>query len=243
LNILAIDTATSILSAALGTDNGIVYFEADGGLRHSSLLMDSIDMLVRKAGLQAADLDGVLCMRGPGSFTGLRIGFSTAKGLALSLNIPFASISTLDCMAFSFSFWPGIVIPVINAKKNSFFTALYQGNNRISHDMDARAQTIAQAISAVIGQNQALNQVILTGLDAEMLFTEFKDITLPLNLKSENIILESQSRRGKAYELLAIAQKLNIFDNGGEEENSGPEYIRKSDAELQFVKIVGNNNG
>jgi tRNA threonylcarbamoyladenosine biosynthesis protein TsaB len=242
LNILAIDTATNILSAALATDNGIVYFEADSGPRHSSLLMDSIDLLVRKAELQAADLDGVLCMRGPGSFTGLRIGFSAAKGLALSLNIPFKSVSTLDCMAFPFSFWPGLVIPAINAQKNSFFTALYQGNNRISDDMDAGAQTIAQAISAVTGQNPSLNQIILTGIDAEMLFTALQEIDLPLNLKKEHIVLESQSRRGKAHELLAIAQKLNIFDNGKDEENSGPEYIRKSDAELQFLKTVGNND-
>ena len=143
MNLLAVDTAASTLSVALAAGEDTWLFEAAAGLRHSELLIDSIDMLTRKAGLKPEDLNGVACMGGPGSFTGLRIGFSLAKGLALSLGIPFAAIPTLDCMALPFSAWPGMVVPVIDAKNNSFFCALYRGNERISPYMDAEAAEIA----------------------------------------------------------------------------------------------------
>jgi tRNA threonylcarbamoyladenosine biosynthesis protein TsaB len=73
MNLLAIDTATSVFSLALGTDRGVWHFETNSEMRHSELLTDTMDMLIKKSGLGPADLEGVLCMRGPGSFTGLRI--------------------------------------------------------------------------------------------------------------------------------------------------------------------------
>ncbi|MDR2134264.1 MAG: tRNA (adenosine(37)-N6)-threonylcarbamoyltransferase complex dimerization subunit type 1 TsaB, partial [Treponema sp.] len=145
MNLLAIDTATSVFSAALETDQGVWYFETSSGMRHSELLTDTVDMLVKKSGLVPADLEGVLCMRGPGSFTGLRIGFAAAKGLALSLNIPFLPLSTLDCMAHAFSGWPGLVVPVIDAKKRAFVYALYSGGRRLCPDADAAAPEIARS--------------------------------------------------------------------------------------------------
>ncbi len=143
MNLLAIDTATDTLSVAIGTagTNGAAsstwLFEADAGLRHSELAMDSIDQLMRKAALQPSDLSGVVCMGGPGSFTGLRIGFSIAKGLALALGIPFAPIPTLDCMARPFSALPELIVPVIDAKQKAFFCAIYHGGKCLCPGMDA----------------------------------------------------------------------------------------------------------
>jgi tRNA threonylcarbamoyladenosine biosynthesis protein TsaB len=245
LNILAIDTATNILSVALETDTGIMSFEADSGPHHSALLMDTVDTLVKRAGLAPADLDGVTCMRGPGSFTGLRVGFAAARGMALSLNIPMASVSTLDCMAFSLSFWPGIVLPLIDAKKNRFFTALYRGGSRISGDMDADALSIAESVSAanagLSDENSAKKAVILTGPDAEMFYNETEKNPLPRCLAFQDIKVDPGYRRGRANELLAIAKVMNLLNNGGDAENSGPVYVRKSDAELQFLETVGKN--
>jgi tRNA threonylcarbamoyl adenosine modification protein YeaZ len=133
MNILAIDTATEILSAALKTDKGQWYIEIAAGLRHSELLMEVCDKLINMAEISKKDLDLIACMQGPGSFTGLRIGFAAAKGMSSALNIPFISIPTLDCMAHPYRFWQGPVLPVIDAKKQCFFTALYHEDNRI-HD-------------------------------------------------------------------------------------------------------------
>jgi tRNA threonylcarbamoyladenosine biosynthesis protein TsaB len=223
MNLLAIDTATDQCSVAIASDENTWFFEADAGLRHSELVMDSIDMLMRTASLQPADLSVVLCMGGPGSFTGLRIGFSLAKGLALSLGIPFAAIPTLDCMAWPFAAWPGMVVPAIDAKKSAFFCALYQNGKKISPDMDATPAEIADAIRKNF-TTEGHGEILLTGPGAPLLYEKLcaMDALPAINL-GKNL------RWGNAQTLLAMAQETGIIasDNA-----AGPVYIRKSDAEL-----------
>ncbi|MDR0584886.1 MAG: tRNA (adenosine(37)-N6)-threonylcarbamoyltransferase complex dimerization subunit type 1 TsaB [Treponema sp.] len=239
MNLLAIDTATPILSVALRTEWGDWCFEAGAGLRHSELVMDSIDMLTKKAGLKPADLSGLVCMGGPGSFTGLRIGFSLAKGLALSLGIPFAPVPTLDCMAYPFAMWPGLVVPVIDAKKNAFFCALYRDGGRLGPFMDAEAPLIARIIADALSgdlHNPRQSPVLLTGPGAE---------TFRLRLERDCPQGLPQGARtsavcgGYARALLDLApqdivKNREMFDNDSGAIFSGPEYIRKSDAELQL---------
>ena len=226
MNILAIDSATSILSIALSCAEERWCFEADAGLRHSELLMDGVDMLVKKADIKPNDIDGVLCMGGPGSFTGLRIGFSAAKGLALSLGIPFAPIPTLDCIAMPYSVWPGLVLPVIDARKNAFFCALFNGQTRLCPDIDADSGQIARIINEKNTDN--LN-ILLTGHDAEKLYEMLLQESFPAGF----LQLAPQGRRGYAATLLDIAKKSKVFDeNNHPWLFKGPEYIRKSDAEL-----------
>ncbi|GHV95318.1 hypothetical protein AGMMS50293_16380 [Spirochaetia bacterium] len=225
MNILAIDTAVSVLSVALSAGDDVWCFEADAGLRHSELAMDSVDLLFKKAGLEPGELSGVLCMGGPGSFTGLRIGFSLAKGMALALGIPFVPIPSLDCMAHPFSCRPGLVIPVIDAKKSAFFCALYSGGRQLCPGMDAGPALIAQTITGALESLPGEKQVLLTGPDAEKLYP-----LLPEGLAS----LAGGALKGYARTLLDIAKKCKIFDNCDTDWFSGPEYIRKSDAELNL---------
>lgn len=241
MNILALDTATSILSLALGTDRGIWSFEADAGPRHSEILMEILDMMMKTAGLKPGDLEGVVCMQGPGSFTGLRIGFSAAKGLACSLGIPLASAPTLDCIARPFSSWPGLVLPLMDAKKNRYFTALYRGGRRLSGYMDAETVLISemtfQALSAVPA---AERRVLLTGPEADLAKRALDTSAASGNggsppLQTDIFVLDPEFRRGWARNLLDIAKNVDIFNNNNIiDTQSGPEYLRKSDAELLF---------
>ncbi|GHV46735.1 hypothetical protein AGMMS49546_35280 [Spirochaetia bacterium] len=230
-NILAIDTATNILSIALSAGNRRWYVEADAGLRHSEILMDLTDLLLKQGGLKPADLNLVACMKGPGSFTGLRIGFSAAKGLALSLGIPLRAIPTLDCMAWSLSPWPGLVVPVMDAKKHRFFTALYRGGEKIHPDMDADPAEIAGAITRAIGSGPGESPVpvILTGADAPLLRAEL----LKQGPGPFPILIDPAYRKGRGMELLELAIKDKKADTVDEASFAGPEYIRKSDAELK----------
>ncbi|MDR2143049.1 MAG: tRNA (adenosine(37)-N6)-threonylcarbamoyltransferase complex dimerization subunit type 1 TsaB, partial [Treponema sp.] len=164
INILGFDCAGKTLSAGLLTESGFYAAEANGGQKHSELIMDMADYLLKTAGITPKELSAAACMQGPGSFTGLRIGFSAAKGLSLSLGIPFISIPTLDCMACSYSFFPGLVIPLIDAKKNCYFTALYRGGKAIGPYLDAGPDEIA----SLVAENRAPGEgVLLTGPDAE----------------------------------------------------------------------------
>jgi tRNA threonylcarbamoyladenosine biosynthesis protein TsaB len=230
VNILAIDTAGAVLSTALAAGDQCWHFEVDAGLRHSELAMDSVDMLMEKAGLAREELSGVVCMGGPGSFTGLRIGFSLAKGLALALGIPFKSVPTLDCMAWPFSPWPGIVLPAIDAKKGAFFCALYSRGRRLGADMDAGPEHIARSLAAA-GAG-AENPVLVTGPDADRLIEALGGE----NAGNLTLGMGPMPAGGGARALLDIAKKNKIFDNGNSDWFSGPVYIRKSDAELSAKK-------
>jgi tRNA threonylcarbamoyladenosine biosynthesis protein TsaB len=231
VNILAIDTATSILSAALNTEEGTWFFEADAGLRHSEILMDVIETLAKTAGLKQEKLEGVACLKGPGSFTGLRIGFSAAKGLALSLGIPFAAVPTLDCMAFSSSVWPGFVLPLIDAKQNNFFTALYRGGGRLSDLIDAGASHIADMAAKALSEAPAgEKRLLLTGPDAGMFYRGLDKSRFP----EDSIRIDPECRHGWAGDLLKVVKNSDIFNNRSGDLFAGPEYIRKSDAELHF---------
>jgi tRNA threonylcarbamoyladenosine biosynthesis protein TsaB len=203
------------------------YFEVDGGLRHGELIMDAADRLLLSAGLEPGALELVACMKGPGSFTGLRIGFATAKGLALALNIPMVSVPTLDCMAASLSAWPGPVLPAMDAKKGRFFTAVYRDGVRESDYLDATPAEIAAAIS---GTDQP---VLLSGPGAELL----RD-TIHGRTGRGRIFIDPSGKRGKARELLDIITKRGIMGSeaapGNRWIHEGPLYLRKSDAELTF---------
>jgi tRNA threonylcarbamoyladenosine biosynthesis protein TsaB len=222
MNLLAVDTATEKLSIALAADNDTWLFEAEAGLRHSELVMETIDMLFNKAALKPEDLSGVVCMGGPGSFTGLRIGYSLAKGLALALGCGFASIPTLDCMARPLSSLKGLVMPVLDAKQSSFFCALYRNGKKLCADMDAGPEAIGAAIASAASAGQDL---LLFGPGADLLYGKLT--LLPQNsLADIDLIAGKGLRWGNARTLLEIAREMDVFANPDFSE--GPEYIRKS---------------
>lgn len=111
--ILAFDTATDVATSAL-VDDGEVLGERSS---RASTLLEDIDALVRQAGAHTRELDALAVGIGPGSFTGVRIGLSTARGLALALDLPVAGVSTLDALAAGA---PG-AIPVIDARRREVF--------------------------------------------------------------------------------------------------------------------------
>ena len=225
MNILAFDSSDEILSAALETEKGVWYSEIDAGSRHSELLMECIDGLVKSAGLSPPDLNAVVCAKGPGSFTGLRIGYSAAKGFCLALGIPLIAVPTLDCLANPLSMWPGLVIPAIDAKKGCFFTALYRGGALIGDYMDADPCTIATMVEkAALGSDEP---IVLTGSGAGMLHS-----SLTAFIPRKDRIVHLTSRRGIAKEMLEIAKGGRY--EGVNDIGSGPEYIRKSDADLNL---------
>jgi len=224
MNLLAIDAACSVLSVAVSRGEDFFYTETEAGMKHSELVMDIINTQTEKAGLKPRDLNGILCMGGPGSFTGLRIGFSIAKGLALSLNIPFVPIPTLECIAYSAS---GVCLPVIQARKNAFFFALFEGERRIMEDMDGTVSQIAGVISEKKHENEKIN---ITGPAADVVFN-----ALPEELKP--LCVCSFKNTGYAKELIYIANNKCLFNNDNTAFlYSGPEYIRKTDAEINLLQ-------
>lgn len=129
MKLLAIDTSTDYLSLAV-LDNGKIRkrFHRHIGRNHSTLLIPSIDKLLKKAGLNIKKIDGFCVGVGPGSFTGLRIGVATIKGLAYSLKKPVVAVPSIDAIAENAKDPDGIICPVLDAKKGKVYGALYRSN-------------------------------------------------------------------------------------------------------------------
>lgn len=138
--VLCIETATSVCSVALAKDNTLIASrESNQKNVHASLVSVFIDETIREAGLNFKDLDAIAISKGPGSYTGLRIGVSTAKGLCYALDIPLIAISTPRSMAAGMNRFlnnsqdyvepNALVCPMIDARRMEVYTALYDLTN------------------------------------------------------------------------------------------------------------------
>ncbi len=156
MNVLAVDSATETLAVALRVDTRLYARVAHEGLRHAQALIPQIEQILAQASLAAADLDLVVAGTGPGSFTGLRIALATAKGLARGASCALVGVPTLDAIAWPRRVWPGLVVPVLDAKKERVYAALYREGRRVSEFLDVAAEEL---IGVIGGESP----VLLTG--------------------------------------------------------------------------------
>jgi len=127
MKILAIDTATRIAGVAV-LDGITVLGESwlNSGQNHSRKLMPLLTGLLEHLEMSLADMDCLAVSTGPGSFTGLRIGIATVQGLALATGKPVAGVPTLDALAQNLPGYPGIICPILDARKDEVYTASYR---------------------------------------------------------------------------------------------------------------------
>jgi len=131
MTLLAIDTSTDCLSLAVTRDGKVVArFHRKSRMRHSSLLVPMIDKVLKKARLPLKAIDYFAISIGPGSFTGLRIGVTTVKGLAYALDKPIVAVPTLDVIANNVKGFSGIICPVLDARKNKVYACLYRSDGK-----------------------------------------------------------------------------------------------------------------
>ena len=127
MRLLALETSTLAGGVALLEDDRVVgEYLLDVRLTHSERLMPAIDRVLTDAGWTVGALDGLAVAVGPGSFTGLRIGLSTAKGIAWARGIPLAAVPTLDAMAATLPFCALPVCPVLDARQGEVYCSLYR---------------------------------------------------------------------------------------------------------------------
>lgn len=242
MNVLAFDTATEILSVALRTSPlPYIYAETrDTGLKHSRMLMPLVSRLLADAALPLEQVDLVACTRGPGSFTGLRIGMATAKGLAAAIasarrldEPPIVSVSTLDVMAHALSTSQSVVVPVIDGRKNRFYAAIFRAGIRLTADLDLAAAEIMHEIAQISPSGSAGSPnrhnasqsgcVLVTGPHADLFASRLDDPSL--------ILVDPAFRRGHAETLIPLAVAA-YEKHGPDAPGQGPVYVRSSDAEL-----------
>ncbi len=227
MKILAVDTATHTGSVAL-TDNEVVLAEYSlfSKETHSRRLLQAVEYLLAQTGLALNDIDGLAVTIGPGSFTGIRIGLATFKGLALATGKPVVGISTLDALAANFPVADRPVFAVIDARKGEVFTAAYYPNEegrliKASPELALSPQDLVARIE---------EQVILIG-DGAWSYGEFFEKELgdkaffapgPFSFIRASNVAFLAAEKFKAGDLVDVVTIV-------------PTYIRLSEAELKWA--------
>jgi tRNA threonylcarbamoyladenosine biosynthesis protein TsaB len=128
--ILSLETATTNCSVALSNNGKTISFKEDNdkGYSHAERLHVYIDTVLKEAGVTSHNLDAIAVSKGPGSYTGLRIGVSTAKGLSYALEKPLISISTLKALAYQVKIDDGVIVSMLDARRMEVYSAVYDSN-------------------------------------------------------------------------------------------------------------------
>jgi tRNA threonylcarbamoyladenosine biosynthesis protein TsaB len=227
MRILAVDTATKSCSVAV-TENDTVLGEvtAVSEQTHSKHLLDMVHAVIREAGLTLSALDGFAVTRGPGSFTGLRIGISSVKGLALATNKPVVGISSLETLAQQVTPTSELICPLIDARKGQIYTSLYRyGSRGLSRQLEERVLAPQEGLHNIDERCVFVGSgaVLYRGVIADKL----GDLAC-FATREQHII--------QATTLANLALKRFEKGDAGQVDDLVPRYIRKSDAELNFTK-------
>lgn len=132
MQILAIDSSGLVATVAVveaddrGNTRTIVEYSTNFKKTHSQTLLPMLDEVVQMTGVELAGIDAIAISGGPGSFTGLRIGSATAKGLGLALNKPIIHVPTVDALAYNICYTDKLVCPIMDARRNQVYTGIYE---------------------------------------------------------------------------------------------------------------------
>lgn len=184
------------------------------GLEHGARLAPLIDGALRQAGVTAADLDLVVCGIGPGSFTGVRIGIATALGMTAGGRCGLLGVSGLDAAGRRLRFFPGVVAPLIDARKGRLYAALYRSGRRLTGFLDESPERIRERL-------RAYPAVLLTGPAAPALHAAW----------GGGMSLDPLAAQAEAAALLAVGVQRYAVQTV-RRVLPRPAYLRPSEAEL-----------
>lgn len=230
MNILAFDTASISGAVAIMKDDKIIaHTQLNIGLTHSEQLLPTVHSLMEMTGMTMAELDTVAITCGPGSFTGLRIGFSTAKGMALGLGKPLIPISTLDVLAQNGKGVNGLIVPIMNARRNQVYTAIYKSDGAaVQRKSDYQAIGI-DVLLQEIKKLPEVSQVYFTGDGVDY----FEDVVRDA-LKEKAIFAEGCRKYVCADMLAQLAKEEKSHWQDLQGMRVEPIYLRESEAVIKW---------
>lgn len=229
MNILAVDTSTKNVSLALKTDSSFEErYIISQNFSPSENLLGEIKRMTEREKLELKDLDLLICTKGPGSFTGLRIAMALMKGIALAGDIPLVSVDTLRAVEYELSsYWKDILVSVMDAKKKKFYYRISRAGKILKEDSDSTVEEIREEIKSYN------SPTLITGPDSLLFFNKIKEIDSSLN-----IFLDTFPERSIAKALIKLG--IEKFEKLGPDDiGEGPIYIRRSDAEEMLLKRMG----
>lgn len=227
MKILAIDSSSLVASVAVVQDDiMIAEYTINHKKTHSQTLLPMIDEIVKMADICLEDIDAIAVSGGPGSFTGLRIGSATAKGLGLVWKKPLIHVPTVDAMAYNLYGTDKIICPIMDARRNQTYTGLYLfEKEQFNIIMPQCAVSIDELLEKI---NEIGKSVIFVG-DGIPVFKDYIDEKISV----EHFYAPAHMNRQRAGAVAVLGQKY--FAEGKIETavEHQPDYLRKSQAERE----------
>ena len=243
--ILALDSTAQVGSVALCEGDGHLLAECtlNTGNTHSETLLPTVEFLLKSCGVTVDDIDLFACTAGPGSFTGVRIGAATVKGLAFGKGKPCVGVSTLAALATNARAFEGIICPCMNARRQQVYNALFESKDgKLTRLCEDRALAIEDLLKEV-SEYAPEKRIYLVGDGAELVmdFDEFGE-QFPV-LDGCMILLGERLRNQSGYSVALVA--LEAYRNGNvcTDTELAPVYLRPSQAErMRMEKLKNENN-
>ncbi|MCD2257503.1 tRNA (adenosine(37)-N6)-threonylcarbamoyltransferase complex dimerization subunit type 1 TsaB [Agrilactobacillus fermenti] len=229
MNILAIDTSSKPLSVAITADDQILSeVTLNKGFTHSQTLMPTIDDLLKLSQLTIKDIDGFAVAKGPGSYTGLRIGVTTAKTFAWTLHKPLFALSSLEVLARNIQQRSQLIVPLMDARRNNVFAGVYQwtltNDNHLENVVSDRHISLTRLLAEIKELNE---KAVFVGEIKPFMSQIFAELGHQAEFAATTANLPAAANLG-----LAAIDATPIKDIY----NFTPSYLRLTEAEVNWQR-------
>lgn len=229
MKILAFETSAKAASVALLEDGKLLGESYQNtGLTHSQTLMVMAEDVLKTCGYTPQDVQAVAVAAGPGSFTGVRIGVAAAKGFAWGGELPCYGVSTLEAMARTLSIWQGLVVCVMDARRNQVYNAVFQAEKgQLTRVTEDRAVSLEELGTELEKQSQP---VFLVGDGSTLTYNTLKE-------KLPNLVMPAEHKmHQRAVGVALVAQDMVAAGIPGDGGALSPNYLRLSQAEREKLE-------
>lgn len=233
MKILALDSSGLVASVAVVEDDGVnssllAEYTVNYKKTHSQTLLPMLDEIARMIELDLNTIDAIAVAAGPGSFTGLRIGSATAKGLGLALDKPLVHVPTVDALAYNLYGTDRVICPLMDARRNQVYTGIYEFRN---NELSVIEPQMAVGIEVIAGKLRALGREVVFLGDGVPVFRKALMEELMQGMDFSFAPAHLNKQRAGAVAALAVSYvRAGKIETAAEHR---PDYLRPSQAERE----------
>lgn len=230
MKILAVDSSGLVASVAIvEDDNLIAEYTINYKKTHSQTLLPMLDEIVKMTETDLATVDAIAVAKGPGSFTGLRIGAATVKGLGLALDKPVIGVPTVEGLAMNLHGSSALICPIMDARRNQVYTGLYRFQN---NELNVVKDQLPIAVEELIDTLNLLGEPVVFLGDGVPVYEAV--IREKISVEYSFAPAHMNKQRASALAVRALQYwKNGIFESA---DDFAPEYLRMSQAERERAK-------
>jgi len=230
MRIIAVDSSGLVATVAVVEDDSMIAeYTINYKKTHSQTLMPMLDEIIKMTDIDLSTIEAIAVAAGPGSFTGLRIGSATAKGMGLALNIPVIGVPTVDALAYNLWDTGKIICPIMDARREQVYTGIYEFEDGEYKVLEPQ---MAVSVKELIDKLNAIGREVIFLGDGVPVYKELIDslAKVPVSYAPAHM---SRQRAGAVGVLGIKLYKEGKYETAAEHK---PEYLRLSQAERERLE-------